>query len=666
MHDVLSRENLIMDDILLVFYYDVRSSLEFACVLEASMQDGQLARPNERQESSPRLSINSALSNTFGALAAHTNGELNLPTLEGVLPNAPETWPTEIKLMWESVIRLPARPMGGSHYKYYSVPFILVKALDRYDERTLEIMALRIFPARPVHTLAQFGQKYGITRERVRQLEALVKKRLVSLQESASFQPVVRRASVLQKRLGTSIPCQNQKLAEALTWATRDFTGYHWSESRTVRWLANPDEYNNDEGNENPQGIDIIIRLFLIWLAGPYKERKGWLLADPELEGKTVTALRSHSDHRGLITSQSAENTLNELGINNSFHLAWIKQFEEFRRVEGGYIFFKGSILDKAYALLRFMQRPLSVADILEILGNGSLRSVRQRLMDDPRFWRVNVQGEFVIAGTSGYSLYIGIVEQLIEEIDACGGSSTIQHLVRRMISNYGVKETSVIAYLNTPKFARDDSGLVIIRKEGEYYSTDIDLSNLANCYKTLEGNWQWRVYIDRNLKRGSGRRFPNAFAKLFGCDVGDKLEVPSTFGPITLSWPSSSIVGATIGSLRAATEGLRARLGDHLFIQATKPIITFRLLKRKDLERASSQLVQLSLLLGRSPQADESDALEYIARTLGIQSLVPNEIYRHARHVLLAKGEPDLAAMLEASVDTIDDHLTELARLLN
>ena len=310
-------------------------------------------------------------------------------------------------------------------------------------------------------------------------------------------------------------------------------------------------------------------QLFL-WLAGPYRNRNGWLIADSDIVNKSKAALtQSRNQSCALIPADDARAALNELGIREAHHGAWIDHLKIFQRVDEGLLHFTGSILDKAEQLLRYVDRPITADELVELIGSSSVRSIQQRLMGDPRFRRINKQNQFVLAVNDGYDEYTGITDEIIQELEACGGSATVEHLVKKITKTYGVQPNSVMAYLNTPLFVRNESGLVRVREDEEVVIAT-DISKTAGCYR-VNGKWAWRAKVDQQLLKGSGRIFPNAFARELGCDLGEKIEVGSVFGNITISWPAGSTTGATLGSIRCALKGLGAADGDYVFHHRTR-----------------------------------------------------------------------------------------------
>lgn len=666
LREELSAEYLTLDDVLLALFHDARSALEFSCVLEAAMLDKPAPRKISQPKLAPAHAVPSTLGRVFQALSAYACGEQCLATLDEVLPAPLVSWPPEIQKLWTQMSSFGSREIAGDVLKHYAVPFLLADVFKRFSQREWDLMAARVFTLLPAPTLAALGRQHGITRERVRQLEKESRNRLEVCKAALWFQPVMRRAQALRARLGVGLPYGHALLEEALQWATRDFTDPWDREGTMIQLSSGWMTVCEQTGQVRPANLETVARSLLLWLAGPYKEQQGWLMAEPKLPELTVHALRERADHRGCITDEAITETLQELGIQACVHAAWMARMKEFQSVEGGFIYFRGSILEKAYALLRYREKPMTVEALLEEIGQGSVRSVRQRLMGDPRFWRVNVQGEFVIAHTPGYDEYTGIVEEIMQELDACGGTAPFPHLVERIVRQYGVKEGSVVAYLNTPMFIRDEMGMVRVRGDDEHLVVTNDITKAAGCYQNRNGIWQWRIRIDKDMERGSGRAMPNAFAQLLGCRAGDRIAVPSAYGPIALSWPLWSNAGASIGSLRAVLAEYGARIGDYLFVQATEPLITFRYLDQVQLKEAGSDLVRLNLLLGGPALTDEAEAMMPIACALGIATEADAAaVYRQARRTLQIRGENELAAMISLPSLSFEDHMTDLARLL-
>ena len=350
-----------------------------------------------------------------------------------------------------------------------------------------DILNDRVFCTGSPITLQTIGERWGISRERVRQLELKAKVQLKRL-HMPEFQPIIRRAKTLRQCIGAAVPVSHLSIEKALTWATDDFFPI---------------------GEIQPEFAGAL----LLWLAGPYRTHGDWLLTDPNLPQNTHGALLRRRSERGLISDDAIAETLTRFEIAEYHHNDWVNHLRDFLRVDGGIIYFKGTIPDKARALILYHNRPLTVEEMLEDIGSDSVRSVRQRLIQDAGLWRVNIQGQFVIAGTAGYDEYTSITDEIIQELERCGGQASYDHLVKTLTDAYGVKENSIIAYINTPMFSRDDNGNVRVRDSSQEIDVSTDIEKTAACYCANECIWYWRIKVSSDIMRGSGQRIPNAFA---------------------------------------------------------------------------------------------------------------------------------------------------------
>ena len=612
------------DDIISISSMGVRSAIEFACVIESAINLTLVAMgvSQNNQPENRGLVEFFKINSVFQVIAAWAFGEQKQNSFANALPEPLPEWPDEIKKTWIKLSNIKTKQLAGEAVKQYSVPELVMQGLGNMDQRLLHIAKERIFAVDQVTTLEELGHKLEITRERVRQLE----KKAVSEFErfkTNKYLPVLRRSQSLANKLGTTVPVGHSTLEDALNWVVEDF-----SEKR-------------------------LAKLLLLWLAGPYRicQNQDWILSDKELEEKTITAFLECRDKRGTIREDVAHDIMSGLGINAEYHLAWVEHLQIFLKVEEDYIHFQGGILDKAHTLLQYFVRPMIVEEMLEYIGGNSVRSVRsarQRLIDDNRFWRVNKQNEFVLAGTEGYDEYTGIIDEIIQQLELCGGQAPISHLVEKLSSIYGVKKSSIIAYLNTPRFTKDENGIIRIRDVEDGINIKTDITKAAACYFSDEGIWCWRKKIDKDTVRGSGCLIPNAFAQHLGCDIGNKIKVSTEFGLITLSWQLTSTTGAYIGSLRQVINCHGADLGDYLFIKATKPDVTFILLEQEQVESAHSNLVKLALLLGRVECQTEDEAVFEIATALGINQTTDEVTLTEARRKLMSKGETDLVQLIQ------------------
>ena len=621
--------------------FGIKSAIEFSCVVEYAVSNKDFF--DSTAEINEQVEFNyegwERIKNFYKRISAWALGERHLRDFSELLPLPNDDWPEEIKSSWKQLRILETQKLAGNLVELYSVPSLIEQFLAQMDERLDQVVIERIFSLEHTVTLNDIGESLGLTRERVRQFE---KKAFAILEKfhGDSYSPVLRRAKKMRASLGSALPLESQVFQDTVDEFTADFL-------------------KDDRGKVFAQGL-------LPWLAGPYKNHSEWLLVDKFLPDSSIEELLRNRDERGLISFEVLREVFLKMEIKEEFHEQWIKHLKNFLKVDDGMIFISGSVLDKAESLIRYHNRPMTAEELIESVGSGSVRSVRDRLMNDERFWRINKNNEFVLAGTEGYDEYTKITDKILQELEQHGGFAPIEHLVKKITTNYYVKKASVIAYLNTPMFTIDNDGNV---RRANFDETTIEVKDIRetlSCYRTVAGVWCFRVELNSNHFRGSGSMLPNSFAKELGCNPDDKINLETEFVPITLTWSLSSVQGATIGSLKSVVESLQGNVGDYVFIIGSEPYVSFKLLKLSDLQKTTSGVCQLSLMVGGECTNNEEIAIFNIATALEIPTSSNKQlILAEARNSLNLRGEDKLASLIPEEKMSFDDYLKNMGELI-
>ncbi len=155
--------------------------------------------------------------------------------------------------------------------------------------------------------------------------------------------------------------------------------------------------------------------------------------------------------------------------------------------------------------------------------------------------------------------VYEGIPAEIIQRINEDGGSTRLNRLLDELPRKFGVSESSVWAYLNTPAF-RVEHGYVM--EAAEY---DLQLGSLADLADgvTDEGDPFWTFeMMDRHLRGYSVHGVPPEVAVALGCAFGGSAKVsvryPKDCQDISVIWRKTSMHGPEIGRLADALRALR------------------------------------------------------------------------------------------------------------
>jgi Sigma-70, region 4 len=521
-------------------------------------------------------------------IAGWAIGEYAVETAGAILELTDAPRPPEVEAAWQRAFQFSVRDFAGDLAQHYSPPDVVAHFLNSLDDREEELLRDRILTIESPATLDEIARRHDLSRERVRQIEKRIKDRVADLRDSS----VGRLAVTVFRRLGTAIPADSEEVAAVAELVV----GY----SRPA-----------------------LSRLLLLHLSGPYRADDGWILHLPSRSPllETRQKLLDAAGDDGLVSRGAIRHVLDQAGIRHQWHDAWISRLGCLRGIGDSYLRWDGTTIDRLERLLRLRRQPATAEELIAELGEDlNPRGIKYRLMDDPRFIRINKQSQFALPEW-GFDEYTGITDEIAQEIERCGGVADAEHLARTISSTYGVAETSVRAYLGAPMFIKSDGGTVRLRgnQDGQI-PVDVDLPSAADCCLSPVG-WGVRVLIDADVLRGSGKTISAAFACHVGVGPGNKITVPAPESMITVSWPVSSITGPSMGSIRAEARALDASPGDLLFLVYLADHNRFepRLVRASDLEAAEG-LPRLALLHGTQPSEDPGQTLLAIAHALGVE----------------------------------------------
>ena len=163
---------------------------------------------------------------------------------------------------------------------------------------------------------------------------------------------------------------------------------------------------------------------------------------------------------------------------------------------------------------------------------------------------------------------YDGIVQEIMQRIRKDGGVTPVEDLLDDIPRRFGVKESSVYAYLNTPRFVRRD-GCVSIASDPRLRLRDLE--DVIDG-RTHDGHPYWTFTVeDRHFDGYSISPFPPELARQLGCEpdgsIMAEVAAPITARAVSVNWPLHSTTGANLGRISEALTLLGATAGERVHL---------------------------------------------------------------------------------------------------
>lgn len=503
------------------------------------------------------------------------------------------------ELRWLELI--PASELASRErlVKYDPVAAV-TRLLDGFDGRELAIVDRIVNLDGTAETLEQIGNAHGVTRERIRQLEAKIKEQLAVIGLEASYRSIAAETDRIRARLGALAP---------------------------VARLA---------GSANAALDDRTTRLFL-YLAGPYGLDGDWLVLD-SIGDRHSLLLTAFDDvqEAGIAPLAALVDRLLESGVGEDVAQLLIEEDPRLRTFDDRVVDWKGSLADKAELVLTLTGQPMTLEELAEIVEPNSTRSMAAQIQTGSRFVRVGLRRYAMAAWDMDQ--FVGIVPTMVERL--ANGPRPVEALAQELADEYGVSPNSIKIHAGTHPGFISEGGRVSLRPALQPYRPKTNLEESRHCY-VVDGLWSWRVPVDHDVLRGAGRALPEAFAVHLGAAPLSKGSIDSPVGPIALGWGQFP----HIGSLRAAARSLDAEEGDWMFIRRVRPsAIDVVLLRTAELPQDPD--LRLRALLGAGDS--EAPLEQVIADALGLAGTIDHDLAEE-RALLKARREPMLLELLDA-----------------
>jgi len=468
-----------------------------------------------------------------------------------------------------------------------------------FDDRERAVLERVLDFDRSAPTLQEIGERFDVTREHIRQIEKRIRTKLGQALGSPTTRPLVAAADRLRDRLGAAVPAR---------LLVGEFAEYP------------------------PDPIDRLI----LHLAGPYRFDGDWyvLSALGDFSAAVRSAFESVAED-GIAPFAAFVDALTELGLKPEHARVAALDAKRFRVVDDLVLDWSGSLATKATIGLRIAGHPMSISEIIDFVRPNSDRGLSNQVHADDRIVRVGVN-RFALSEW-GMNEFPGLVPTMVQRLSS--GPMDVEQLRSELSREYSVSPNSVTIMASTHPAFLLESGVVMLRPEDRPYIPDDNIEGTRSCY-LIDGVWSWRVPVDHDILRGSGRQIPEAFAVHLGAAPLESGSLDSPVGPIHLSWTQHP----AIGSLRAAARSLDAVEGDWMFVRRVRPsAIDFRLAPAAAVGDDPEQM--LRCLIG-APDSD-GDIEQVLADALGLRGSVNHDLAEE-RAALVARREHDLVELLD------------------
>ena len=391
------------------------------------------------------------------------------------------------------------------------------------DYKDLAIASCRVLALYDPTTLGTLGRELGFSRERVRQREVVVKRRINARRKGLSS-ALSAEISEYADRMEDGLPLDDawQSLPEFLV------------DADTCQLLT-------------------LGKLFL-YLAGPYEIWHGLLLrAGVGIRVENLSRKLWNSLRGGYaLTIEEADQSASRFGITSPDIVNKVLEriqsgHPHVYAIPGGNYVYLPKAADRAVQELELQGTPLTLHDLAQScqVSEGTLLNA---IGDDDRLARLD-RNKYGLAKWGSYE-YDGIVGAIHKALQELGNAAPIDDVVEWVTERFDVEWNSVTNYATRHHAFVTSNGRVRLRRGGEEltWSNSRHLGEVGSCLD-IDGLPVLRVMVDANLWRGSGQPVPRSWAYKVGLIPGQKMNIGTGQDCVGLSWIGSE---PALGSLRA------------------------------------------------------------------------------------------------------------------
>ena len=412
-------------------------------------------------------------------------------------------------------------------------PYILLSEwIVRLSDRDRFIFNARIGQPRASRKrLQDLANKLGLSRERVRQLEASVRARLLDFVASTAGRPIQQVIDTLRTRLSVAAPSKH-------------------AEPVLMPFADGKDDYG-------PLILDL----------ADYEESRGWLVQRSTKNNDPTSAIQGMADEVGRIDQARAAEALTTWGLDSEFHQAWLVQDQTIRSINGHLVRWDGPISDKlAFALSDIGKPATAEALLVHIDESRPLNSAKVAMAHDDRFIRANPTDWALLSW--GLPEYKGIASTIGYILKQHGQPMRVDDVIERLCRDFEIEEKSVRLFCGAAMFVVEEGWIRLRREHERYVYRGCNVRDATGVFDLGNGRVSLMYKVDSHVLRGSGQQLNLVVGALLDLTIDDRLRFSGPEGvSVSVTFPGTSIHGPSLGSFRSLAEKVNAKLGDMLTV---------------------------------------------------------------------------------------------------
>lgn len=396
---------------------------------------------------------------------------------------------------------------------------LLQRCIGTLDSRAQHILARRFFADQP-ETLDDLGRSLGVTRERVRQIEAKARANMVGFLGT-----------------GEALLLESGGSLETVAAATRQVIGIVLPLDVLIALmpaLAHPVEAVGQPAWRVLDRLDDAYEIEDGWCASP---------TIPGAQAVTLARLQELANQYGVVRFDDLDalNPYQSVEAGRQTLRDWLTYCGYV--IDGDYILTRTqSVADRAASILSIVGSSMASQEILDRFGiERSLGSLKNAMAMDERFERVD-RDRWALAEW-GLESYDGVRALVRDEVARGGGQVGMNTLVERITGRYSVTASSVVAYASAAPFEAKGG---VVRLASVDRDARKSPRRTRRLYRRADG-WLYRIKVTKDHLRGSGSVAPMAIAGILDLQYGQTRLLESDLGQQAISWTGNQPAFGTI-----------------------------------------------------------------------------------------------------------------------